>query len=69
MEETCDIKSLSGVWRMLGAEEGENGFPITEIGYNVYEDDRFNWLRRDNDVTWNEIEESRKKCLNWLNKK
>ncbi|XP_053689085.1 uncharacterized protein LOC128738179 [Sabethes cyaneus] len=60
-----DNDSLSGVWRMLDAVSVENGFPISHNYYNLYDDRRFEWLIRD-EVPWNQIEASKKKCEQWL---
>ncbi|CRL07744.1 CLUMA_CG020698, isoform A [Clunio marinus] len=56
---------LSGVWRMLDAASmEEDGFPITQAGYNFYEDKKTRVLP--SDLTWNQKEEIRRKCENWL---
>ncbi|XP_065084034.1 uncharacterized protein LOC135706344 [Ochlerotatus camptorhynchus] len=60
-----DTDSLSGVWRMLDAVSVDNGFPISHNYYNLYDDRRFEWLTRD-EVPWDEIEASKKKCEQWL---
>ncbi|XP_058456374.1 uncharacterized protein LOC131433793 [Malaya genurostris] len=57
--------SLSGVWRMLDAVSVENGFPMSHNYYDIYDDRRFDWLSRD-EVPWNQIETSKKKCEHWL---
>uniref|UniRef100_A0A182P7Z0 Uncharacterized protein n=1 Tax=Anopheles epiroticus TaxID=199890 RepID=A0A182P7Z0_9DIPT len=57
--------SLSGVWRMLDAVSEPNGFPITEGQYDLYEDERFEWLLREK-MPWHRMEVSRKKCEQWL---
>ena len=62
-----DVNSLSGLWRLLDGEFVENGFPITEIGYNVLEDGRLNWLNREN-LSFNNTEENRLKCEQWMKK-
>ncbi|XP_058834707.1 uncharacterized protein LOC131691944 [Topomyia yanbarensis] len=62
-----DNDSLSGVWRMLDAVSVENGFPMSHNYYNLYDDRRFEWLSRD-EVPWNQIESSKKKCEQWLKK-
>ncbi|XP_059607605.1 uncharacterized protein LOC132255542 [Phlebotomus argentipes] len=61
----ADNSSLSAVWRMLEAQSVENGFPVTPFGYNVFEDKRLEWLTR-KDSTWNDREQIREKCENWL---
>lgn len=50
---------------MLDAVSVENGFPMSNNYYNLYDDRRFDWLTRD-EVPWNQIEESKNKCENWL---
>ncbi|XP_062563884.1 uncharacterized protein LOC134226853 [Armigeres subalbatus] len=60
-----DTDSLSGIWRMLDAVSVDNGFPMSHNYYNLYDDRRFEWLTRD-EVPWDEIEASRKKCEQWL---
>ncbi|XP_062711906.1 uncharacterized protein LOC109399668 [Aedes albopictus] len=60
-----DTDSLSGVWRMLDAVSVDNGFPMSHNYYNLYDDSRFDWLTRD-EVPWDQIEASRKKCEQWL---
>ncbi|XP_055627017.1 uncharacterized protein LOC129769036 [Toxorhynchites rutilus septentrionalis] len=60
-----DNDSLSGMWRMLDAVSVENGFPISNNFYNLYEDRRFDWLIRD-EVPWDQIETSKRKCEQWL---
>ncbi|XP_055592857.1 uncharacterized protein LOC129744380 [Uranotaenia lowii] len=57
--------SLSGVWRMLDAVSVDNGFPISNNFYNLYDDRRFAWLTRD-EVPWDQMEASRRKCEQWL---
>lgn len=67
VEEVFDTNSLSGVWRMLEAQSNEGGFPISPVGYNIYEDESLNYLTRE-DVPWEEKEKCRKKCEDWLRK-
>lgn len=56
---------LSGVWRMLDAASmDEDGFPITQLGYNFYEDKRT--LIDPSEKSWGQKEEVRKKCEDWL---
>lgn len=50
---------------MLDAVSVDNGFPISHNYYNLYDDRRFEWLTRD-EVPWDEIEASKKKCEQWL---
>uniref|UniRef100_A0A182K7I0 Uncharacterized protein n=1 Tax=Anopheles christyi TaxID=43041 RepID=A0A182K7I0_9DIPT len=63
--EPAERDSLSGVWRMLDAVSEPNGFPITEGQYDLYEDERFEWLLREK-MPWHRLEVSRKKCEQWL---
>ncbi|XP_053680195.1 uncharacterized protein LOC128731122 [Anopheles nili] len=63
--EPAERDSLSGVWRMLDAVSEPNGFPITEGQYDLYEDERFEWLLREK-IPWPRLEVSRKKCEQWL---
>lgn len=56
---------MSGIWRMLDGQSMENGFPITEIGYNLLEDKRQNWLVRE-EIPWMEKEKVKKKCEQWI---
>lgn len=65
--EIDETNSLSEVWRMLEAQSTSNGFPVSPIGYNVFDDKRMGWLRRATG-TWSEQEASRKKCEEWLKK-
>lgn len=58
---------MSGIWRMLDGESVENGFPITEIGYNVFEDKRLAWLQRE-DLLWEDREAVKIKCEKWMKK-
>lgn len=64
--EECDIdtNSLSAIWRMLDAVSMDNGFPITQSGYNFYEDKTF-WMNQ-TDKSWEQKEQVRKKCEEWL---
>lgn len=41
-----------------------DGFPITQPGYNFYEDKK--GLTNPAEKTWNQKEEIRKKCEDWL---
>lgn len=41
-----------------------DGFPITQPGYNSYEDKKT--LMNTAESTWNQKEEIRKKCEDWL---
>ncbi|XP_055693562.1 uncharacterized protein LOC129795989 [Lutzomyia longipalpis] len=61
----ADNSSLSAVWRMLDAQSVENGFPVTPFGYNVFEDKRLEWMTR-KESSWNDREDIREKCENWL---
>lgn len=67
IQNVSDINSLSGIWRLLDGESVDNGFPITEIGYNILKDDRLSWLHRE-DITIEKREEIRLKCENWMKK-
>lgn len=64
--EDCDIdtNSLSAIWRMLDAVSMDNGFPITQPGYNFYEDKK-SWINQA-EKSWEQKEEVRKKCEEWL---
>lgn len=62
-----ETNSLSEVWRMLEVQSTSNGFPVSPIGYNVFDDSRKGWLRRETG-TWSEQEASRQKCEEWLKK-
>ncbi|KAG5670139.1 hypothetical protein PVAND_000421 [Polypedilum vanderplanki] len=60
-----ETNSLSGIWRMLDAASVDNDdFPITQQGYNFYEDKK-TWVNP-NEKSWNQKEEIRKKCEDWL---
>ncbi|CAO1419842.1 unnamed protein product [Diamesa serratosioi] len=64
--EDCDIdtNSLSAIWRMLDAVSMDNGFPITQPGYNFFEDKKC-WINQA-EKTWEQKEQVRKKCEEWL---
>uniref|UniRef100_A0A182IM40 Uncharacterized protein n=1 Tax=Anopheles atroparvus TaxID=41427 RepID=A0A182IM40_ANOAO len=64
-KEAAEHDSLSGMWRMLDAVSEPNGFPITDGEYDLYEDERFEWLMREN-IPWQRLEVSKKKCEQWL---
>lgn len=66
-EVIIDTNSLSGIWRMLESASVENGFPISCIGYNIYEDKRLEWIKR-KDFPWDDKEKARVKCEDWLKK-
>lgn len=63
-DQLTDLNSLSGIWRMLDATSVENDFPITQAGYHFYEDNEA-WIQP-GEKTWNQKEEIRKKCEDWL---
>ncbi|XP_058117271.1 uncharacterized protein LOC131289020 [Anopheles ziemanni] len=63
--EPAERDSLSGMWRMLDAVSEPNGFPITDGEYDLYEDERFEWLMREK-LPWHRLEVSKKKCEQWL---
>lgn len=67
VEDEIETNSLSGIWRMLDGESMKNGFPITEIGYNLFEDKRLEWLNRE-DIAWDDKEKIKMKCDQWLKK-
>lgn len=67
IQNVSDINSLSGIWRLLDGESVDNGFPITEIGYNILKDERLSWLHRE-DITIERREEIRLKCEQWMKK-
>lgn len=67
IQNVSDINSLSGIWRLLEGESVDNGFPITEIGYNILKDERLSWLHRE-DLTMEKREEIRLKCEQWMKK-
>ncbi|XP_035794352.1 uncharacterized protein LOC118467685 [Anopheles albimanus] len=62
-----DTDSLSGIWRMLDAvsEDERELFPTSGPHYDLYYDRRFAWMTRD-EIAWEQIEESKKKCEQWL---
>lgn len=62
-----DSTSLSGVWRMLDGQSMDNGFPITDVGYNIYEDKRLDWLCRE-DISYADREATKVKCEKWMKK-
>lgn len=66
-EVIIETNSLSGIWRMLESASVENGFPISCIGYNIYEDKRLEWIKR-KDFPWDDKEKARLKCEDWLKK-
>lgn len=65
-DQDVEVNSLlSGVWRMLDATSmDEDGFPITQPGYNFYDDKRT--LLDPAEKSWDKKEEVRKKCEDWL---
>lgn len=65
--EVNETNSLSDMWRMLEAQSTSNGFPVSPMGYNVFDDQRMSWLKREAG-SWNEQEASRRKCEEWLKK-
>lgn len=67
IQNVSDINSLSGIWRLLDGESVENGFPVTEIGYNILKEERLGWLHRE-DLTFEKREEIRLKCEQWMKK-
>lgn len=67
LSDVNETNSLSGVWRMLEAQSTSNGFPVSPIGYNVFDDKRLEWLKRESS-SWNEHEATRQKCEEWLKK-
>lgn len=63
-----ETNSLSDVWRMLEAQSTSNGFPVSPMGYNVFDDGkRVEWAKREAG-TWGEQEASRTKVSEWLKK-
>lgn len=68
IEENVETNSISAIWRMLEAASVSNGFPLTQQGYNFFEDNKncADWIRRKDVASWDEGEEIRKKCENWL---
>lgn len=62
-DEQFETNSLSGIWRMLDAASMDD-FPITQQGYNFYEDNK-TWINPA-EKSWNQKEEIRKKCEEWL---
>ena len=62
-DQQFDTNSLSGIWRMLDAAS-MNDFPITQHGYNFYEDNK-TWVNPA-EKSWEQKEEIRKKCEEWL---
>lgn len=65
--EINETNSLSEVWRILEVQSTSNGFPVSPMGYNVFDDKRMGWLKRETG-TWSEQEASRQKCEEWLKK-
>ena len=67
-EENLETNSISAIWRMLEAASVSNGFPLTQPGYNFFEDNKncADWIRRKEAGSWDDNEEIRKKCENWL---
>ncbi|XP_058126326.1 uncharacterized protein LOC131285594 [Anopheles ziemanni] len=68
-ESFCPVEtdSLSGIWRMLDAvsENEQELFTTTGPHYDLYYDRRFAWMTRD-EIAWDQIEASKKKCEQWL---
>ncbi|XP_053679188.1 uncharacterized protein LOC128730181 [Anopheles nili] len=68
-ESVCGLEtnSLSGIWRMLDAmsENEREILPTTGPNYDLYYDRRFDWMTRD-EIPWDQIEASKKKCEQWL---
>uniref|UniRef100_A0A182YJB8 Uncharacterized protein n=1 Tax=Anopheles stephensi TaxID=30069 RepID=A0A182YJB8_ANOST len=68
-ESFCGLEtdSMSGMWRMLDAmsENERELFPTSGPHYDLYYDRRFDWMTRD-EVPWEQIETSKKKCEQWL---
>lgn len=58
----CDTSS--GLWRMLSAYDD---LVLSQPGYNTFRQDVKHWLESDT-VPWEIMEESRRKCLEWLEK-
>ena len=58
----CDTSS--GLWRMLSAYDD---LVLSQPGYNTFGQDVKHWLESDT-VPWEIMEESRRKCLEWLEK-
>jgi hypothetical protein len=58
----CDTSS--GLWRMLSAYDD---LVLSQPGYNTFRQEVKHWLESDT-VPWRVMEESRKKCLQWLEK-
>ncbi|XP_049289922.1 uncharacterized protein LOC125767413 [Anopheles funestus] len=68
-ESFCGLEtdSMSGMWRMLDAmsENERELFPTSGPHYDLYYDRRFSWMTRD-EIPWEQIETSKKKCEQWL---
>ncbi|XP_040166288.1 uncharacterized protein LOC120901961 [Anopheles arabiensis] len=68
-ESFCGLEtdSMSGMWRMLDAmsENERELFPTSGPHYDLYYDRRFDWMTRD-EIPWEQIETSKKKCEQWL---
>jgi hypothetical protein len=58
----CDTNS--GLWRMLSAYDD---LVLSQPGYNTFRQEGKHWLETDT-VPWIVMEESREKCLEWLEK-
>lgn len=41
-----DDNLLSGFWSMMDDEPMDSGFPVTVHGYDIYTDNRVDWLQR-----------------------
>ncbi|XP_052861386.1 uncharacterized protein LOC128268363 [Anopheles cruzii] len=68
-ESFCGLEtdSLSGIWRMLDAvsEDERELLPVSGPNYDLYYDRRFDWMTRD-EIPWEQVEASKKKCEQWL---
>lgn len=71
--ETIDANAMSGIWSMLAANSMKCGFPITTDGYNIFNDNNIEWLKRP--IGEDEAHDAavaaavaHTKCEKWLNK-
>lgn len=66
MDDYVETDSLSNVWRMLQASrDNERDFNVSQIGYNIFKDEKFSWLKHD-DIDLEMIEQTNAKCEKWL---
>lgn len=69
--ECIDSNLMSGFWSMMEGEPMAAGFPVTTQNYNVYEDKKLDWLKRDVTAAAGVSlggHQSRGKCESWIRK-